>query len=86
MKITLTEKAKVIIVLILLVAVSAYLGSAFMSIATKPCNPIIPDSQVIAYHLVGSITLEGDSLARADFNGDGVVNGLDLVLTLRGEQ
>ena len=50
------------------------------------CDPITPDSQAVAYHLVGSITLEGDSLDRADFNGDGVVNGLDLVLTLRSEQ
>ena len=50
------------------------------------CVPIVPDSQAVAYHLVGKITLEGDSLNRADFNGDGVVNGLDLVLTLRGEE
>ena len=50
------------------------------------CDPIVPDSQAVAYHLVGKITLEGDSLDRADFNGDGVVNGLDLLLTLRGEQ
>ena len=50
------------------------------------CDPIVPDSQVVAYHLVGTITLEGDSLGRADFNGDGVVNGLDLILTLRGEE
>ena len=50
------------------------------------CDPIIPDSQAVAYHLVGSITLKGDSLDRADFNGDGVVNGLDLILTLRGEE
>ena len=50
------------------------------------CDPIVPDSQVVAYHLVGKITLEGDSLDRADFNGDGIVNGLDLVLTLRGEE
>ena len=50
------------------------------------CAPVVPDSQAVAYHLVGSITLEGDSLDRADFNGDGVVNGLDLVLTLRGEE
>jgi len=83
MKIILTEKAKVIIFLILLIAVSAYLGSVFMSIATKPCDPIIPDSQAVAYHLVGSITLEGDSFDRADFNGDGVVNGLDLLLMVR---
>ena len=50
------------------------------------CDPLVPDSQVIAYHLVGKITLESDSLDRADFNGDGVVNGLDLLLTLRGEE
>ena len=47
------------------------------------CDPLVPDSQAVAYHLVGSITLEGDSLDRADFNGDGVVNGLDLLLVVR---
>ena len=47
------------------------------------CDPIVPDSQAVAYHLVGSITLEGDSLDRSDFNGDGVVNGLDLLLMVR---
>ena len=47
------------------------------------CDPIVPDSQAVAYHLVGSITLEGDNLDRADSNGDGVVNGLDLLLEVR---
>ena len=75
--------------LLLLVFIAVFVAGFSIGVANNPncdCDPIVPDSQAVAYHLVGSITLEGDSLDRADFNGDGVVNGLDLVLTLRSEQ
>jgi len=73
--------------LIVLIFVVLFVSGFFMGYIGRPnCDPIVPDSQIIAYHLVGKITLEGDSLDRADFNGDGVVNGLDLILTLRGEE
>jgi len=68
-------------------AITGAIGMALVSLIFPDgfcdCDPIIPDSQAVAYHLVGTITLEGDRLDRADFNGDGVVNGLDLLLMVR---
>ena len=75
----------VILPIVAVILVLSVIGYMF-TYGRCDCDPIILDSQTIAYHLVGSITLEGDSLDRADFNGDGVVNGLDLLLTLRGEE
>ena len=43
----------------------------------------LTDAQLVAQHIVGTITLEGDRLDRADFNNDGAVNGLDLLLMVR---